>query len=168
VLVQDVTDPAQGVRMVQALQLDPESLTTDVVITNDSATFTFSTDLTGLNPVQLPVGSAEIIVDWSTMTVTALGSPWEARSIDEVMVGHYSLTSAELTEQFLDLEQWADELYRGPVEAGNSLSLETLQEETSGQKFAGIDDTGTWILALNCGSCSNPAPWFLTVLRPCN
>lgn len=168
VLVQDSADPARGVRMVRALQLDPESLTTDVAITNDSSTFSVSTDLASVVPVGIPAGEPDIVVDWSEMTVTALGSPWEDRAIDEVMVAHYSLTLQEITEQFLGLEHIADELYRGSVRAGNSLPLTTLTEDTTGQSFPGIDATGTWLLALNCGSCSNPAPWYLTVLQTCN
>lgn len=170
VLVQDVTEPAHGVRMVQALQLDPNSITTDVVITNNSSGLTYETDLTAVVPVQLPLGNANITTDWSQIQMggmNGLGDVWEERSVDEVMVGHYSLTPAELTEQFLGLENIADELYRGPVTAGAKLNLNTLVEETSGVAFPGIDATGTWILALNCTQCSNPAPWYLTILTPC-
>ena len=99
--------------------------------------------------------------------LNAFGNPWTQRSVDEVMIGHYSLTRAELTAQFLGLENIADELYRGPVVAGATVDLTTLIDETTGALFAGIDGTGTWILALNCKECSNPAPWFLTILEPC-
>ena len=167
VLVQDSTDPAKGVRMVQALRLDPDSFTTEVVINNDSATLGYTTDLTAVVPVAVPPSTPDITVDWADMEVNGLAGPWEARSIDEVMIGHYSLTPAELTSQFLDLELVADALYRGPVPAGDALNVSTLMDE-AGQTFPGIDDTGTWVLALNCGDCTNPAPWFLTILVPCN
>ena len=65
------------------------------------------------------------------------------------------------------LENIADELYRAPAAAGATVDLTTLIEATTGAPFTGIDGTGTWILALNCGECSNPAPWFLTILEPC-
>ena len=32
--------------------------------------------------------------------------------------------------------------------------------------FTGFTDGGTWVLALMCSSCSNPAPLFLTVVEP--
>ena len=57
-------------------------------------------------------------------------------------------------------------MYRGDVAAGNSLALHDLKD-ANGQPFAGIDGSGTWILALNCGRCANPAPWFLTELKSC-
>ena len=37
-----------------------------------------------------------------------------------------------------------------------------------GKAFTGISTSGTWIVALRCGSCRNPAPWYLTVLKPCS
>lgn len=177
VLVQDETQPAHGVRMVQALQLDPASVQTVVEITNDSSGLMYDTNLATVLPVQIPQATANILVDWGplqqdpskhiTGALNALGGPWFQGSIDEVMVGHYMLTPDELTAQFLGLENIAAELYRGPVEAGAKLNLSTLVEETTAAAFPGIDDTGTWILALNCTSCTNPAPWFLTILQSC-
>lgn len=170
VLIQDRTDPAHGVRMVQALRIDATSINTDVVISNHSSDLRYETDLTTVVPVQLPAGTATITADWKAMQMgglNAFGNPWIQRSVDEVMIGHYSLTRAELTAQFLGLENIADELYRGPAAAGATVDLTTLIEAKTGAPFAGIDGTGTWILALNCSECSNPAPWFLTVLEPC-
>lgn len=43
--------------------------------------------------------------------------------------------------------------------------------DAEGAPFPGIDASGgTWIVALQCGSCwgAVPAPWFLTVLEPCS
>lgn len=170
VLVQDEKDAAKGVRMVQGFQLDEESLNTEVKITDTSADLQYSTDLTTITPVQFPAGNANITADWSgmNMLMNGLGDEWEDRYIDEVMIGHYSLTPAELTEQFLALENIADEMYRGPVTAGDMLNLSSLVEENTGAAFSGIDDTGTWILALNCTTkCTNPAPWYLTIVKPC-
>lgn len=170
VLIQDDTEPARGVRMVQAFRLDPNSVNAEVTLTNDSSDLVYQTDLTQVVPVQVPVGTANITADWRGMTDVAnnaLGDPWLRGSIEEVMIARYDLTPAQLTEQFLGLENIAAELYRAPVPLGSTLHLSTLVEETSGAPFTGISSTGTWILALNCLECTNPAPWFLTILRPC-
>jgi hypothetical protein len=169
-LVQDRKDPGKGVRMVQALQLDANSINTEVVISNDSSDLTYQTDLTAVVPVQVPAVTANITVDWESMQLgglNALGDEWKKSSVNEVMIGHYMLTPQQLTEQFLGLENIASELYQGAVTAGAKLNLTGLTEATSGAAFAGIDGTGTWILTLNCNECSNPAPWFLTILQPC-
>ncbi len=170
VLIQDETEPAHGVRMVQAFQLDPNSLVTDVVIDNNSSSLVYHTDLTTVAPVQIPVDNANITADWKGMNDVAnnaLGDVWLKGSIEEVMIGRYDLTPQQLTEQFLGLENIAAEMYRAPVPQGSTLNLSALVEETTGAPFAGINATGTWILALNCTKCTNPAPWFLTILTPC-
>ena len=42
-------------------------------------------------------------------------------------------------------------------------------KDAGGQAFTGVDATGVWILALSCSVyCSSPAPWYLTVLKPCD
>ena len=170
VLVQDSTEPAQGVRMVQALQIDPNSLVSDVTISDSSSDLTYVTDLAAVVPVQVPAATANITVDWKAMVDVqnnGLGNLWTARQVNEVMIGRYDLTPAQLTEQFLGLENIAQELYRAEVTSGSVFNLTALVEETTGAAFAGINGTGTWILALNCGKCTNPAPWFLTILTPC-
>ncbi len=173
VLVQDVGDPGHGIRMVQPAYLDPEAVDAYVAVTNESATLSYTTDLTLVQPVQVPTMNPNITVSWSGMIgqPNALGQVWDVRKVDEVMVGHYPFTPAELNERFLDLEQpgVADRLYRAAVTQGNEWLLSTMTDE-AGQPFTGIDNsTGTWILALNCtAKCSNPAPWFLTILQPCS
>lgn len=155
----------QGTRMIQAFKLDPESTTTNVVVDSSSTQLQYSVDLSSLQPLQVPVGTADITIDWSDITVNALGNEFVPTNIDEVMVGHYSLTPAELEDQFLDLELIADNLWRGEVPSDTNLALTCLKDE-AGEPFTGIDGTGTWIIALVCGSCQNPAPWYLSTLTP--
>jgi hypothetical protein len=158
----------QGVKMVQAFHLDEASENTQVDITPESTSLSFDVDLSdSLVPVSLPLGETNVLVDWSDMETTALNLEWKIRSIQEVMVAKYSLTPADLEAQFLDLELIADEMYRGEVEAGDEFVLTDLVEETTGAPFNGITEDGTWVLALVCTRCSNPAPWYLTRLQPC-
>ncbi|NOY25778.1 MAG: hypothetical protein GXP62_07875, partial [Oligoflexia bacterium] len=74
-------------------------------------------------------------------------------------------TPAELEDTFLDLELITDDLWHFPVAGGTGLSLSS---DTSAEgNFAGLSSDGTWILALQCTTCANPAPPFLTVLKVC-
>ena len=41
-------------------------------------------------------------------------------------------------------------------------------KDKNGASFAGIDGTGTWMVALVCGNCRNPAPLYMTILKPCS
>jgi hypothetical protein len=173
-----------GARMIQAFTIDPTSQTTSITLgpstrvapgtgghtggtTGPSTSLVFDVDLEHLTPVGLPAGQANVMVDWSGMTTNALGRDWQSRSISKITVGHYTQTLSELETKFLDLESIAQDSYSADVPSDEPISLSTLKN-ASGQSFAGIDDTGTWIVALFCTVyCSNPAPWYLTIVKPC-
>ena len=55
---------------------------------------------------------------------------------------------------------------RQPATAGTSMNFAALQTD-DGQASSGIDDIGIWLVVLQCGHCRNPAPWYLSVLEPC-
>lgn len=156
----------KGTRMIQSFKLDPASTNTDVVVSNTSTMLDYTVDLDALTPTQIPAATGAVTVDWSGMTVNALGNEFQTTDITRVMLGRYTESVAELEASFLDLELIAEDLYRADVPSGTSIDLSTLMTE-SGQAFAGIDANSTWVLTLICGDCNNPAPWYLTVLEPC-
>lgn len=167
----------QGVRMVAAFRLDPNSTNQTVTITPQSTQLTeLTVTLPEVAPeiasVLVPAGQANIVVDWQDMidrkALNALGRLWADRSVDQVMVAYYTQTPAELAQQFLKLEEIHQGMWRGDVVAGASLSLSQLKD-ANGQPFTGINAgmPGTWVLALLCSTCANPAPWYLTILKPC-
>ena len=65
-----------------------------------------------------------------------------------------------LAEDFLDLEQLAEDRWELDVTGRTSASLGELDG------FGGVDADHRWLLALRCSTCRNPAPRFLTVLEP--
>jgi hypothetical protein len=157
----------QGSRMLKAFRLDPASTSTKVVMDNSSTSLAYEADLMSLRRTAVPVGSPNISIAWASIAVNAMGREFIPNGIEEVMVAKYSLTPAELETKFLDLETIADQMYRGEVASGTSLDLSTLKTD-AGQSFSGIDATGTWIVALVCGNCMNPAPWYISILTPCS
>ena len=179
------TQAGKNLRMIQTLQLDDTSSTTKVDIVGStritaaesghsggtqgpSASITYDVDLRHLAPIRVPQGQAGLSVDWSAMTDNGLGHPWLARSISRVFVGHYTQSLAELETQFFDLETIATDLYTLHVDNDDPVSLTGLKT-AGGKAFSGVDDTGVWVLALSCSDfCSSPAPWYLTVLKPCD
>jgi hypothetical protein len=157
----------RGSRMLKSFRLDPAVTSTQVVMDNSSTNLTYDANLTSLRPTAVPAGSANVSVEWSEIAVNAMGREFVPNRIEEVMVAKYSLTPAELEARFLDLETIADQMYRGEVASGTSLDLSTLKTD-AGQSFTGIDASGTWIVALVCGNCMNPAPWYISILTPCS
>ena len=79
-------------------------------------------------------------------------------------------TPAELEAQFTDLRTIATDLYSANIFSGTVLDF-TMLADSTGNPFPGVDSTGTWLVALFCDNCRNPAPWYLTILesvsQPC-
>jgi hypothetical protein len=174
--------PGEGSRMLAFFTLSADSPNTSLSITNDKTTLDYTLDLRSMRRMGVATGPAGLIsVDWSSLTTNAMGNEFEPFQITEVVVAHYAtMDVCGVEDNFLKLESLADEWYRKDITEGTSVSLGDLyipgagesdtegDQDTSGrQMFQGIDDQGVWILALFCGSCANPAPWFITILHPC-
>jgi hypothetical protein len=161
------TTVGMDIEMVQCFQLDKESTNTEVKMTGDSITLEYEANLHDLQPVGLPAGETDITFDWSKMTTTAMGGEFDTTAITRVLVGHYDQTPAEIEQKFLDIEVMGTDLFEGTIEIGTKVDLSKLKT-ADGKSFSGIDDSGTWIIALQCGNCRNPAPWYLTIFEPCS
>ena len=181
------TKAGSGTKMIQLFTVDTASTTTTINVasnmrlapgmdghtggtTGPSMSVTYDTSLHGLTPIKVAAGDTTFIVDWSTLTKNALGRDWAPRSVSRMTIGHYTQTLTELENDFFDLETLATASYTQYLEVDQPTSVSGLKEKTTQAPFPGIDNTGTWILAVFCDSsyCGNPAPWFLTVLQTCN
>jgi hypothetical protein len=156
----------EGTKMIQSFQVDPNSTNTNVALTTDSTKLTYSTDLHSLTPTLVPAGQAALTLEYGQLAKNALGNEWVASNITKALVGHYTQTPTELESKFLDLELIATKLYRGDITTGTKAIFSNLKTD-SGEFFPGIDDSGTWLVALQCGGCRNPAPWYLSILKTC-
>ena len=162
------TIPGKHSRMLGFFRLDPNSTNTTVALTNDSTQMQWSVDLAHAPQLGVPAGDPDLNIDWSQMTRNALGNQYDVTQITEAVVAHYAdMTITDLEEQFLFLQDRADEWYSGDVVAGTDMDLSELADE-EGNSFAGIDSNGVWLVALFCtNGCNNPAPWSITLLTPC-
>ena len=181
------TKAAQNAKMIQIFTVDTASMNTMVKLgantrlpagmnghtggtTGPSTSVTYDTSIHSLTPIKVAAGDATFTVDWSALTKNGLGRTWITRSLSRMTIGHYTQSLTELENQFFDLDTLATASYSQYIPTDDPLSVSGLKEKTSMAAFPGIDNTGTWILALFCDAslCGNPAPWFLTVLQPCN
>jgi hypothetical protein len=153
------------IRMMQAFQLDPASTNTTVNLTNSSTTLFYSADLHHLHPTGVPAGEVAMTLDWGSMKTNALGGTFDPTVITSAIVGHYDQMPDQLEAQFGDLRTIATHLYSASIVAGTILDFTALADAT-GNSFPGVDATGTWLVALICDNCRNPAPWYLTILEP--
>jgi hypothetical protein len=160
------TVPGVGTRMAAFFQPVDGETNTEVQVTDTSTVLDFTVDLASMTEIHVPAGEPALSVDWSELGTDGQGIDIADGLIDQVMVGHYAdLTVADLEEQFLDIELIADELYSLDLTAGESLDLSTLVGDAGA--FPGIDDQGTWLLALRCMTCINPAPPAVIILHAC-
>lgn len=95
------------------------------------------------------------VLDWSGLTVDALGNPISLSRTDRLRVGRYDLDEQELEERFLDIELLAVETWE--VDTTGQTSWDTAR--ISG--FPGFTAGDTWLVVLECSTCMNPAPRFL-------
>lgn len=162
------TDLGRGGRMLALFNVDPTSTRTTLALDNDSTKLDAHADLQKAKPVPVPAGMPSVTIDWSQMTVNALGNEYLPTEITRAVVAHFATSSiADLERDFLRLESTADGWWSGEVLAGTSIDLGTLKDAT-GATFPGVDDNGTWLAALFCTTaCNNPAPWSITILEPC-
>jgi len=126
----------------------------------------FKVDLTSASPLEVPAATPGLTVGWSGLTTDAQGNPFEPADVDQLMLGRYDgLAAADLEAVFLDLLLLADPLFTLDLSGGTSADLSLASGEDGA--FAGVDGEATWVLALLCTTCANPAPPFLTLLEPC-
>ncbi|HEY8925507.1 MAG TPA: hypothetical protein VIU64_14070 [Polyangia bacterium] len=164
-MAQTGTELGRGVRMIQAFKLDNSSNNTTVELKNDSTGLQKTVDMHSSQMTEVPSGDACIKLDWEKLPKNALGVDFDNTSITEVMVGHYDESPTDLEgDKFLDLDRIAKDLYRGNIDSGFVADFSKLKN-SSGDYFKGIDNTGTWLVALICGNCRNPAPLYLSVLK---
>jgi hypothetical protein len=134
-----------------------------VAVGDDTSRLDVDVDLAALAPVVVPEGEPAVTLDWSGLTRDGLGNPLDLGRIDDVLLARFDQPVEELQTRVFDLEEIASASWRGDVSGGRSVSLDTLEGDTP---FAGVDDEGTWLVALGCSTCSNPAPRFVTRLSP--
>lgn len=160
-----------GTRMIQSFKLDSASENVEVMMTDTSTRLDVSVDLQSLEPTPVPLGDPALTVDWSGVTENALGGEFARNSIGLVAIARFSASRAELETDFLDLVRYdrsivAERAWLLDVPAGDRATLSSAVDE-NGARFEGIDAEGTWMLALFCTQCQNPAPWYLTFLTAC-
>ena len=165
--VQSGTSIGRDLRMLRAFNLDANSSVTAVPITGDSMQLSYTANLHDLTPTRVPAGTSDLTLDWGEMTVNGLGREFLPSQLTEAFVSHYAETPAELEAKFLDLDGIALASYRAAIPSGFVLDFSTLKD-SNGASFPGITSDGTWLVGLLCGNCRNPAPHYLTILKPCS
>ncbi len=156
------TTGQQGGRSFLFLQAAEGVGRTEARITDQTGSLTVEVDLRGQRPLVLAAGDPAITLDWSGLTVDALGNPMQARTLDGLFVARYDATLAELEQRVFDLETDAAELWTMDLGSGTTADLSLMDGP---RPFPGVAPGETWLMALRCSTCTHPAPRFMTALR---
>lgn len=159
----------RGTRLLAFVRPSDGESNDQVHLGNDSTTLSYTVDLASLDPVPLPRHVGEVVLSWDDkkrLTKNGMGAPWIPTYITDVAIARYvGYSVADLESHFLQLQTLASEQYSVQLNAGQEVALSRLLDQ-AGNPFPGIDDNGVWMFSLTCGSCRNPAPWFVSILRP--
>jgi hypothetical protein len=160
----------EGFRMLQAFHVDAGASSTTVALTNASTQLTCQVSLRNLTITGVTAGTPALTMSWQQLVAqgsqNALGNPFLDNYITNAVVGHFTETPEELEKKFLDLDLIATKYYRADITNNGMLDFTTLRTD-GGEAFPGVSSDGTWMVGLICGNCQNPAPWYMTILKPC-
>lgn len=136
-----------------------------ITLTSDSAELSYTVDLEAGVPVPL-LADGRVRVDWSALTTGPSGLPIDLPDIDTLMIARYDEPIYLLEEDFLHVDSLAEQIWTADVEGWGDWYLDEL-EDADGEAFPGFTaESGTWLTALRCSTCLNPAPPFLGVVEP--
>lgn len=151
---------ADDVLMSQFFDPSDASKDTTVALDDDSATFTYTVDLSSAPAV---TGSGTVL-DWSGVETDVFGNDWnELRGTLALVAKFDAADVSEIEADFLRLEDNAVELYRADAFGRFRVDLATA-EDADGNLFTGFTSDGVWLVGVTCPACLNPSPLLLAVV----
>lgn len=161
VLLTSGTQVGVGARALAFLEPTNGEETATVELQDACGILDFEADLVSAGEVPV-LADGPWYLDWSAVGTDGRGNAINPSDVDGFMLAFYAgLSASDVQERFLDLELIADQMWEVDLAGEDALDLSTLDG------FEGFDDTdGTWLVALRCSLCPNPAPLFLAVLDP--
>lgn len=151
-------------RMLQFFEPQVGAAETTVSLNAESATIDYNIDIQAGEAV-VPEKAERYLLSWDTLTTNGAGNELALNQIDTLMIGGFSKEVSQIEDDFLGIEQLADQLYIANVSGVLSYDLSTLTE-ASGAPFEGFSEDYLWLVALRCSLCVNPAPPFLALVQP--
>ena len=163
------TTPGVGAKTLMFLRPNADSTNTTVdAVSGCSDILEASADLHSADAVSVPA-EGPWVVDWSDATVDGQGNPISYDSIDGLLLGFYEgMALSDLEDRIFDIEQLATDLWELELSGRRSADLAAARHRETDELYPGFDPDadGTWLMALLCSNCQNPAPIILCVLEP--
>jgi hypothetical protein len=152
--------------MYQPFSVSTESTNDQVLLAWDSMGLDYSVDLSGSQPLLIPIAEPAVEVRWA-LDSDASGSPFDSGGLDRLTIAHYdALTRGELEQSFFEMEALASEAWTATLGASSGFSLRDFSS-AAGEAFTGMGSSGTWVLTGHCASCADGVPPVIAFLEAC-
>lgn len=154
------TEGVPGARMLSLFEPVDDGGDDVLAISPTSSTLDWTVDLRSAEPASL----AGDRVSWAGITTDMRGMPLRLNTIDGVELAAFEEDLPTLERRFPELDSLAVSRFVAPVQDAVSVELSALVD-AEGRAFSGVSPHHTWLLALTCSTCENPAPPFLAVVQ---
>lgn len=134
----------------------------EVVLDNQSSSLAVDVDFESSDVLVVESGHSGLVLDWSAVSADGLGNPLAFPTVTDLFLGHFSQSRSELQSEVFDLTTTADEFWTMRLGGSSWANVSSLDGETP---FNGVSSEGTWLLALSCSNCMNPAPRLVAFLQ---
>lgn len=136
-----------------------------LTIDNDTASLSFEVDLHSAPPLEVLAGQDSYTFDWSQATTEAAGQAFDTAVADRLMIGRVDGSVTDVEANILTVLDSAPEIYRMEVRGETYADLMEATERSSGASFAGFTTEGTWLIGIECTTCTSPTPLLLSVVE---
>ncbi|MCK6505718.1 hypothetical protein L6R53_20385 [Myxococcota bacterium] len=151
--------------ILTSMILDPSEASdvVDVAFTDSTASFGLVPDLHSGLPLETSEGAEAYSLEWSSLTRTGAGLEFDPLLADRLVILHFAEDLTTVESDFIALANNDAQAWRADVYGLDSLDLAEAASE-DGEAFPGFDRDGTWLIGLECTSCTNPVPLALAVV----
>jgi hypothetical protein len=129
----------------------------------------FTPNLHDLTQVTVPE-KGPWIVDWTAVTEDSENKDPNFIVLQsyDLILGFYDKSITDIEKGFFNLETLAKKMWRVRNITGTPMSRDLgAAQDDQDNLFTGFNQgDGVWALGLQCPDCQNPAPMFLTILKP--
>lgn len=154
---------------VSFLVVEPSDATTEdqLAWTGEESRISGEVDLSSAPPVLLASG-ADPRLDWSGLTRDALGGAMADWRVSSAQILHFDMNIDEVQQGWPDLHLLEPQRWTAEIGGQTSALLSDFvsEQEDGTVTSPTVDDSGVWMLSLNCEHCQTPLPRAAFVLQP--
>jgi hypothetical protein len=134
----------------------PEESNQEILLSNQSTVIEYTV---GFGEDILVEDARELYLDWSNLTETGTGNPIDLVRIDRLVLAGFSQDLEALESDFLRSRALAEVIVEADVAGVDAIPFSRIEG------FEFFDPELTWLIALECSLCLNPAPFFVGMIQ---